>query len=288
MDNNRYLGDILSIDRKGTMVKDDAYSITIDENNNFNLTLYIADPITDNKSSLYYVKMWARREEEKVAKFSPKGALRNYSLCEEEEKNAFCFSFKINQKGDVIGFNIEKKKVQIDLELEHDDVFDIVDEESELCDYICLSNQLAELLYSKRTNGKEFKGYTDDDSEYNLPFPREFNLLLNSYLTKQIYDVVPLIYNVKEVAEYKGNYEMWYYTSTPTKTVITRDYYASFTSPLRKEEDFINLKILNDIFIEDLIESKKENLIEIYREYLDGYIRMKEESLTTGYKRRAV
>ena len=37
--NNRYLGDILSIDRKGTMVKDDAYSITIDENNNFNLSI---------------------------------------------------------------------------------------------------------------------------------------------------------------------------------------------------------------------------------------------------------
>lgn len=289
MNNNRYLVDIISVDRKGTIVKDDAYSINIDEDNNYDLNVYIADPITDNKSSFYYMKTWLSNDEGEISMFSPKGALKKISLSERSEQNTFCFSFKINQSGDVIEFNIEKKKIRIDLELEYEDVFDAVDEESELCDYICLSNHLAEVLYSKRNNGKEFKGYTEDGAEYDLSFPREFNLLANRYLTKLIYNEnVPLIYSVKEVSGYKNKYEMWYYTSIPTKTIITKDYYGSFTSPLRKAEDFVNLKILNDVFIKSPSEREKKKLIDEYREYLDGYIRMKEESLTTGYKRRTV
>ncbi|MBQ4583697.1 MAG: hypothetical protein IJA94_02285 [Bacilli bacterium] len=119
MKRNSYLGQILSIDKPGTKVREDAFSVDIDEKGNYIANIYISDPITnnqkiiDNITRLYMSNNGANS-------ILIKDYFRNYGLSERNEKDCFCFSFVLDKNANILSFNTSKKKIQIDIEMDYD------------------------------------------------------------------------------------------------------------------------------------------------------------------------
>ena len=279
MDNNYYLGKILSIDYEGTKVKDDAFSVNYDKNGNYVLKVYIADPITNNQHQLDNITRLHNSSTGRLIS-TMKEFFAEYGLSEAEEKRCFCFTFVVDVEQNILSFDVQKQLVQIDLELEYDDVFDTFDEENELAGYLYFCNEFAELLYKKRSNGREFNSY-GNEYQYDLPFPREFITLVNYYLADMLNKLnIPFIYDVREATKKDYSDLMWYYTSVPTKThsVNCEYYYGAFTSPIQDFEDLKDLEIFNNMIFLNPDEKEKEKLIDKYKRQLDGYICLKDKA----------
>lgn len=279
--NNFYEGKIISIDPSITEVKDDAFSVELDEQENYILKLYIADPITNNEALIEQITGNKLNFEDSSNTFSVKSALRKYSLSSRQEQKCFCFEFKISPSGRLLKFYYGKQKVKIDYELTYDDVVDAIDQEEELYEFFCKISELSNVLYSKRNAGAEFQTYSSK-IDYDFTFPREFTVLLNILLAEHFHSCyIPFIYDVEEYDKYKNHMKFWYYTSTPTKTITEKNlegyYYGAFTSPLQNFEDLKNLEIFNDFMVKDYSDEERETLKKIYTSQLTGYKRMKEE-----------
>lgn len=282
MEKNYYMGKILSIDENGTEVKDDAFSVDVDDENNYILKVYIADPITNNESLIEQITGLKLDFRDSNNTLSVKSAFRKYSLSEEEEKRCFCFEFKISQTGKLKELNYYKQNIMIDIEMTYDDVAEVISEGGELYEFFSVINELSDILYSKRNSGEVFKTY-GYYVNYDFTFPREFNVLVNMILAEHFHaNGIPLIYDVEEYDKYKSHMKFWYYTSVPTKSVTEKNpkgyYYGAFTSPLQNFEDLKNLEIFNDFMIKNYSEEEREKLIKIYTSQLRGYKKIKEDS----------
>ena len=280
MEQNDYFGKILSIDEAGTEIKDDAFSVDYDEFGNYILNVYVSNPYENiDELAEYFNKIRAKNSY--VDSYSIKSSLKECSLSEREEKDCFCFSFLIDKVGKVIDFTLLKRKIEIDIEMDRGDVFDTVEEEGALCDYLIFINGLSDLLYAQRNNGKEFVTY-GKYIDYDITFPREFTFLVNQYIAEKFQQSqIPFIYDVKEYERYNYHSIGWYYTSTPTKSSSSdgkiKYYYGAFTSPLQNYEDLKNLEILSAFLLQDNSKDEFESLKQKYNDELKDYIRLKED-----------
>ena len=286
---NYYEGNIITIHSSSTEVKSNAFSVELDNEKNYILRVYVADPITGNEKLIEKITKAKLELNDSGNTFSVKSNFRNYSLSETEEKPSFCFEFKISPNGKLLDFKYGKQNIMVDIEMTYDDVYDVLKEEGEFYEFLCTINELSDILYSKRNAGAQFERY-GRYVDYNLTFPREFNVLVNMLLAEHFNSCnVPFIYDVEEYDKYKNHMKFWYYTSTPTKTVTEKNpygyYYGAFTSPLKNFEDLKDLEIFNEFMIKQHTEEEFVGLRKKYALQLDGYKRAKEEK-SLGNRRR--
>ena len=278
---NYYEGKIISIDSVGTKIKDDAFSVEQKENGGYLLHVFITNPIKYNETFIEKIT----NEFKSVGSYTTtsfiRSRLRNESLNSETERRAIDFSFDIDKYGNVLSFDIKRTKVMIELELDYDEVFEEIEEnyESELTDFFTTAYTLGELLYEKRTNGKEFSSY-NDALNFDMPFPREFLTLVNLHMAKKLYeDGIPFIYDVVQTEAKYANNRLVYYTSERKINEIYNDYYGAFTSPLQSYEDLKNIEIVNKFYFAYFhTKDEKKELIEFYRKQIDGHFEMKRDS----------
>ena len=261
------LGTILSVDKDNAKIKDDAFSIDIDENGNYILHVFIADFISHR-----HIKASQLIENRLQSdSFNQAGILKtafsDFSLSEREEKPVFDFKFVISKDIEVLSFEASKKNIMIDIEMTHSDVADTIDEDSYLIDYLALAYELGEKLATKNKSQVDFCD-NFERMEFPFPFPKEFLKLLNITLMKQCLDnKLPLIFFVyAKNHKFYNEYKSCYFAS---EIDSESDVYARFNSPIRSMDSLFNLMVYNDIVFNknfDNIDS-----IQKYRSIVDGY-----------------
>ena len=276
---NYYEGKVISIDSVGTNIKDDAFSVQQKEDGGYLLHVFITNPITYNETFIEKIT----KEFKEVGSYTTtsfiRNRLRNESLNSNSERRVFDFCFDLDKFGNVLSFEMKRTKIMIELELDYDEVCEEIEEnfESELTEFFTTAYTLGELLYKKRTNGKEFTSY-NDCLNYDMPFPREFITLVNLTLAQKLYeDGIPFIYDVAQTDSKYGNKKMIYYTSERRINEIYNNYYGAFTSPIQNYEDLKNLEIINKIYFSYFSSKKeKEDAIEFYKNQISGHFEIKQ------------
>ncbi len=257
-----WLGTKIAVDGNDTKVKDDAFSIGIDENNNYILNVYIADCISNNEENIKEILEKTYKAGSGFAEQLLKKKLGNYSLSEREEQLAFHFQFVLNQNFDILEFNINKEIIDLDGEYTRDEVLDDIREGALMSDYFYLANDIACGLYSKYGNDWDF------DKNEMLPFPTIFLDITNKTLERILEAKdLPIIYNIYNDSHDPMDY--YYAAKLPDDETV---HFAKFTAPLRMPENLINLFILNKF----VLGKDKNNFDEIERvkRELDNYMRV--------------
>lgn len=142
-----WLGTKIAVDANNAKVKDDAFSIDIDENNNYILNVYIADCISNNEESIKRILEQTYKAGNGFVEQLLKKKLGNYSLSEREEQLAFHFQFVLNQNFDILEFNINKEIIDLDGEYTRDEVLDDIREGALMSDYFYLANDILPVDY---------------------------------------------------------------------------------------------------------------------------------------------
>lgn len=257
------LGLILSVDNNNARKIDDAFSINFDDDGNYILDIYIADPISINEQKAFELIKENINRNKSNQTISLKRFFSNCSLSEREEKDSFDFRFVISKNGDIISFGVTEKKVLIDIEMTHDDVVDTIEEDSYLADYLAIAYSLGEKIAKKNTSKVCFDDNFEEMS-FPFPFPKEFLKLLNITLLEKCTDFnLPLIY-----------FDFSRDESNPSCFTSVRpvncDLYARFNSPLRCMDCLYNLMVFYEFIYCNRINDT--NLIKEYSKISDGYI----------------
>ena len=267
---------VISIDVNGTKKHDDAYSIDRYDDDHIFVAVYISNP-------LYYditnqmVNSILKNGTSEFSSFRAQPYLDDNVLSDEEARPVYAFKMLIDLDGNVTDFAINKEEVEVDYFLDENDILELenIDKEDANDKILVLSLMLRIMKNMNSLIRSKYKeqglGTVSDEISFTdfYTYLSMFKQVAERETTKLLEkeNMPVLYYNSYEVTggvRYVVNYFETHFSSN----LIYNYPVATFTSPLRKTADFINLAVLDDAISCD--DKDKDEIREKWKKKLDG------------------